>query len=349
MTHTALEQDRMRQASDWLVKLHDDELSSEQISQWLEWSQAHPDNLQAFEQVKLLMRDIRGLDEARKAQALQQLMARRQVRSSAWRYAAAAAVVLMLGAGGYVSWRQHLSHQIFDTTYMTAKAQNRVFTLPDGTRVEMGAGSRLHVGYTAEVRHVELIEGEAFFETETDSHRPFLVNAGEWRLSDIGTAFNVRKTHERVVVTVTEGIVDIAPLQAPPPEGGPAPLRLLAGDQVIMDPSLPVPETFSRVALEEAVSWQQGQLRFNNEPLPIVVANLNRYSTREIFLDPRLQTLRFSGTVLTGNVEGWLEAACRVFSLVRSADGDRIELAPSRSAQFDSGSAAAGRPRGSGE
>src|SRR5262249_8172354 len=144
---------RAREASEWLVKLHDDELSSEQISGWLEWSQAHPANLQAFEQVKALMRDMKRLDGGRKAAALERLVPRRAVPQrragrSVARYAIAASIVAALGLGGYAIW-QHQHHvQSFVQTYETGKAEDRAFTLPDGTRVELGALSRLNVRYT---------------------------------------------------------------------------------------------------------------------------------------------------------------------------------------------------------
>jgi transmembrane sensor len=317
---------RGRQASDWLVKLRDDELSSEQIAGWLEWSQAHPDNLRAFEQVKGLMREVKGLDAARRRQALERLLPQPVPRARrlapALRHALAAGILVSLGVGGYLLWQQHVRLQPFDGTYTTGTAEDRAFTLPDGTRVELGAGSRLHVRYTAEARRLELADGEAFFRTDTDARRPFLVTAGPWRLTDIGTAFNVRKTGEHLVVTVTEGIVDVAPA-APVATGESAPpLRLLAGEQAVMTQPEQSPPAVARVEPASATSWIQGQLRFSDEPLAVVVANLNRYAGRQIVLaDPALADLRFSGTVLTGNVEGWLEAACRVFSL-RQQPGD---------------------------
>ena len=62
--------------------------------------------------------------------------------------------------------------------------------------------------------------------------------------------------------------------------------------------------------------------------LDAVVANLNRYSSREIVLDdPRLAQLRYTGTVFSTRLDDWLDAVEGVVPVTVTDDGtDRILL-----------------------
>src|SRR5882724_3068938 len=47
---------RARAATEWLLRLQEDSLSEAQMSEWIEWCDADPKNLQAFEQLQCLWR-----------------------------------------------------------------------------------------------------------------------------------------------------------------------------------------------------------------------------------------------------------------------------------------------------
>jgi transmembrane sensor len=323
----------MREASEWLVGL-DDDLTAAQISEWLEWSQAHPGNLDAFDDLKSLLEGIRGLDRSHKAAALRELIAPTEIAASPssrlpklarLRYVLAASVAACVIATGYLLYADRGAGRPLTRVHLTAKAEMQAFELPDGTQVQLGPLSRLDVSFTRHARVVKLLSGEAFFDVETDARRPFLVRAGAWRLTDIGTAFNVRKTEEHVVVIVTQGIVDIMKEPRTGAAGTqfvPQPLRIVAGEQAVAvtrERAISV----SKVDAGSATSWQRGQLRFQDEPLGVVIANLNRYSEREILIaDPEVAQMTFSGTVLVDNIDGWLTGVCSVFGLRELRDGD---------------------------
>jgi transmembrane sensor len=341
LPHGSRDRLRMRAASTWLLRLREEELSAKQISAWLRWSHAHPGNLEAYDDVKSLLHRVRGLDAEQKSMALRRLTSERRQPDSPSRWLLAAALVTVAVALGFLTWRYRSQPEQFEATYTTSKAQERRFKLPDGTGIELGADSRLAVVLTPRVRMLELIEGEAFFHVKHDEGRRFVVRTGKWQLTDVGTAFNVRKTNEHVVLTVAEGVVDVAKKPSTDAVSGTVmdeqsshPMRLLAGEQAIMDAT----EDSLRLAKIEstaASSWEQGQLRFKDEPLSVVLANLNRYSKYEIVMaDPGIGTMRFSGTVLVDNLDGWLAAACRVF-LLREQRGPDNELLLYRQVQTD--------------
>jgi transmembrane sensor len=71
-------------------------------------------------------------------------------------------------------------------------------------------------------------------------------------------------------------------------------------------------------------AWREGLLQYRNEPLQSVIADVARYSARDIVIaDAAAADLRVTGTVFTNDVESWiqgLEAALPVRA-VRMPDG----------------------------
>ncbi|NQY66934.1 MAG: FecR domain-containing protein [Flavobacteriales bacterium] len=83
--------------------------------------------------------------------------------------------------------------------------------LMDNSDVKLNINSKLTYpkSFSADKRIVEL-KGEAFFEIEPDSTKPFIVKAGNVRIKVLGTAFNVNANNpDSVVVTVKEGTVKV--------------------------------------------------------------------------------------------------------------------------------------------
>src|SRR3546814_13380985 len=59
--------------------------------------------------------------------------------------------------------------------------------------------------------------GEAYFEVKHDAGRPFVVWAGERKVTVLGTRFSVRRDGDKVRVAVVEGKVRVDPVKATVP------------------------------------------------------------------------------------------------------------------------------------
>jgi transmembrane sensor len=236
----------------------------------------------------------------------------------------AASLAIAAMAIGYLTLWPWAQNAAFSTTYATVKAQNRRLTLPDGTRIDLGARSKIHLMYTPDSRTVQLRAGEAYFQVKHDARRPFVVWAGQLRVTDIGTAFDVRKNADRTVVSVGDGVVDVSHAEdgqsaTSAASSGTMPasqsIQLSAGHRASMDASdstLAV-STIDRQAI---ASWRHGRLKFQNAPLSAVIATINRYSKRDIVIaDPEIGNMRFTGTVFENRISDWLIATEEVFSL----------------------------------
>lgn len=109
-----------------------------------------------------------------------------------------------------------------DTTLVQEEAYQEVFSsfgsrskldLPDGSTVWLNAGTRIKfpIQFLQPSRKV-FIEGEAYFEIESDKEHPFIVVTDELEVVATGTKFNVEayKKDTSVAVTLLDGIVDVS-------------------------------------------------------------------------------------------------------------------------------------------
>src|SRR6185436_8428609 len=92
----------------------------------------------------------------------------------------------------------------------TAAGEQRSVPLGDGSVVALNGGTRLILD-RRNPRFAELAAGEATFTIRHDSAAPFVVAAGEHRIHDLGTAFNMVHEGDRLVVEVIEGAVRYDP------------------------------------------------------------------------------------------------------------------------------------------
>lgn len=349
-------EDLLAEAAIWLSEIQDPKCSAEHYSSWLEWLEADPDHVQAFDDVTVAStavskykEDLRSVpipDDA----ALDADRYDAQMPVSKWqkrdrrisvplsvrpRPTLLLQMVAMLAIG--VIGLSILAHHNLSTTpirsyaanYETAKAEYQKEELDDGSTIDIGPVSSLAINFTSENRTVVLGTGEATFSVAKAENRPFVVVAGPGTITAIGTQFNVRRDSNRVVISVLEGSVTVKPhsrtffapgassADFPPDE----PLRLTAGQQAIYD------ETgVLRVGTADpgvVTSWQTGRLQYLREPLRFVVTGINRYSEAEIVIaDSELEELEFTGTVFPGQTDEWLQSLAAVAPLRVERIGD---------------------------
>jgi transmembrane sensor len=244
-----------------------------------------------------------------------------------WAYIAGTAAALLLTLGLWSADRAGFGLPEFVrgsgespvTEYTTAQAIDREVHLADGSILRLGGASTVRVTYSTAHRNVELRRGEAYFEVQHDAARPFVVRAGAATVTAVGTAFNVRTDGGRIVVAVSEGVVEVVPRPAHA-GGGLSSVRASSGQQVTLDHvSTHAAYPTLAVQLSDAPpsdDWREGMLVFVDEPLRRVVARVNRYSRPDIVLaDDATGELRFTGTVLRDSIEDWVKGLEGAFAV----------------------------------
>lgn len=320
----------MTAAADWFAKLQERETSEKDFLEWQRWLNAAPEHQRAYRDIEHAWRLIGEVKPTPWA-SRQELAAEPPLQfahplrgesaearnSTRWLQALAASVLVFLTVGGLAYW---LDSPV--ESFSTGTAEQRSVRLPDGSRVTLGAASKVTQVYEAGARRVVLNFGEAFFEVAHDAERPFTVVVGQTEVRAVGTAFNVRVTSDRILVSVTEGRVAVDPSQTVArPE-----VMLSAGQQAGIARDGAVLE---RVSTLSAVTWLQGPFEYRGEELRYVIEDLNRYTDRRIVLtDESLGALRYSGTVFPDHLDEWLEGISGVLPVMVRDGGSQREIAP---------------------
>ena len=200
----------------------------------------------------------------------------------------------------------------FETTF----GENREVHLPDGSSIILGAKTALTTHYTDRERIMVLNTGESLFHVAHDPRRPFIVLAGRGCIRDVGTSFNVSRDSDRVVVTVVEGTVDVAPRHPSVEDPGAndlgadgsvqwQPMRLIRGQRVSYSKNGEA-SPIASADLKMTTSWREGRLQYDRENLRHVFADVNRYWNRQIIYDPQTGDLMYTGDVLQDDIDAWV-------------------------------------------
>jgi transmembrane sensor len=185
---------------------------------------------------------------------------------------------------------QHDVNIWLNADYTTGIAQTREIRLEDGSVAYLGADSAIDVAFDQTSRNIRLLSGEAYFEVEPDSGRPFRVDAGGVDTTVLGTAFDVRMIAEGTSVAVNHGRVAVEAAAATEELGAP----LEAGDWVHVSRAGKVER--GKDASDLAGGWRSGMLVVNDRSVGEVVEAIGRYFPGKIVLaDSAIAGQRITG------------------------------------------------------
>ncbi|HEY9046576.1 MAG TPA: FecR domain-containing protein [Ohtaekwangia sp.] len=130
---------------------------------------------------------------------------RKRIFTSIILFLSAGIAIFLLGK--YTEYRSY--HVTFQEKH-TLPGQQTIFTLSDGSIVELHNEATLRYpeefkGFRREV----YLQGEATFEIERDSLRPFTIHTHEFRTTGIGTSLNIKTTADIITVSVAKGIAHV--------------------------------------------------------------------------------------------------------------------------------------------
>lgn len=233
--------------------------------------------------------------------------------------ALATAAVLLLSAGGAV-----LYPRLFATHTYTARTGDRpVLRLADGTRIQLNTNTQVQTRVTGAERVVTLERGEAYFEVVHDEKRPFVVYAGNRRITDLGTKFSVRRNGDDVKVIVTEGKVRVDLINAPTPA---APVFAVQGNVVLAkaDETLVAPKSAKELA--DDLSWRTGMLTFDQETLADAAEQFNHYNDRKIVVTGAARDIRIGGSFRADNIDVFAQLVKNALGLKVTQSPDQITI-----------------------
>lgn len=278
---------------------------------------------------------------AAQARAQAQARARRRVRRQ--RALAAVASLALLAAVGAIAYRpaQPVSPPAL------ARGETKIIAperrvLPDGSIVDLRGGAEITTAFSATVRRIALVRGEAHFEVVKDRARPFIVSTLDVEVRAVGTAFVVERGAKSVEVMVTEGQVAVGRPGALPPPAATGPVResitradaaLVAAGQrtsVALSASAASATTVSEISPEDIsrrLAWRVPRLEFESAPLAEVIRLFADHGgARFVLADPALGDVRVSGFLRADRAEALLQLLASDHGIKSEFRGDEIVL-----------------------
>lgn len=247
--------------------------------------------------------------------------------------------------------------------YATQIGEYTNHTLDDGSTLWLNSNSQVKVDYSDDYRRIALLKGEAHFEVTKDASRPFEVYSMNRLVRALGTAFSVQKLEDRIEITVSEGVVELAIVddvfvlqpddlltstniklnkdEVTVSGNEPAKLSKYIG-KLIAGQSMSIPVVSSAriegednyvVHLDEdemgrKLSWLDGKLIFAGETLEEVITEISRHTSIKIDVpDSELKKLQIGGNFKAGETEKLFYILESGFGLVvNKIDENHVEL-----------------------
>lgn len=156
----------------------------------------------SFNEMPLSENDSVRLKDEIISNVLREINPPARVHKLYWWYAAAVAVLLGSALPFFLP-KQKPVPVMADQVVSTPAGSRKTIRLPDGTMVQMNAGTSLVIAgdFGANTRSITLT-GEAFFTVATDARHPFIIHAGNIQTTVLGTSFNIRSWPEEDTWTI---------------------------------------------------------------------------------------------------------------------------------------------------
>lgn len=316
-------------AARWFARRRSGAMSAQELRElevWLSQDEAHR---RAFDHLAMIWGGAEGTRNDPEVMQMREAARRSQVVRRWQAFAAMAAVfiaVCFVGAGvaNWLTAGSNASPELVAAAdhqeFRTSVGQTATVTLADGSVVTLDTDTVLRTRTTWNRRYAELAKGRAFFRVAHEKTRPFVVLANGRTVTALGTSFEVAVERGRFEVTLVSGKVRV---EQPKPDDRKA-ATLKPGTKLVA----PVEGAWQVATADIAreTSWVEGLLRFRDEPLGRVAAELNKYSKKKVVIDdPAISARPIQGAFAAGDVDEFVRAA-EAYGLARVASNSSEEV-----------------------
>lgn len=209
-----------------------------------------------------------------------------------WQQVAAILLLPLLILSAYLYFKP--ASQIAETyqELFTPYGTWSVVNLPDGSKVWLNAGSSLkYPTQFSDKQRVVSMQGEAYFEVESDKEHPFIVKTKQLTVEATGTAFNVNAyaPDHVAAVTLVKGKVAVTLDQKKT-------ISLSPGEKIDYNLATSL-YNVNKTNTYKWCSWKDGILIFRDDPLEYVFKRLGQtYNVEFILKDAELGKYSYKAT-----------------------------------------------------
>jgi transmembrane sensor len=303
-----------REVINWLIRLTSGEATPDDFTELAKWRGRSPAHNHAYQKISALWDQLDKPLLAWHQQSLltenslpEQCIERPQIvkrpsekkRLKGLLAAAIFATLILVGL-----FPDYVIHPFAD--FRTLIGERTSITLADGSIAHLNTNTAINIDFSSDIRHIELLHGEAEFEVAHDTHKPFIVSSGAIQTQAIGTKFIVRLDDSSGAVTLLQGRVQTSSVGS-----------IKSDRQVVISLASRDQATFNngrfsainQVDITEADTWKNGRLQMNFVTLEQVVTEISRYRRGAVKLSaPQLAHHKINAVIDLKQIDVWLEA-----------------------------------------
>jgi len=211
--------------------------------------------------------------------------------------------------------------------FRTSSGQQASMVLSDGTSVRLNAESQLTYmqDYGQMNRSVNL-SGEAYFEVEKDTLKPFIVYTGDLDVEVLGTSFNVYSYEEEDIaeMTLISGRIKVSTHTSPAQT-----VYLNPNEKIVFN------KVSGKIKIEETdnrfeTAWLKGALVFRSKPMKDVKEKLERkYGVTIHMDDPLIANDLFTGSFDCDNIVEVMKILQTHYTFTYVISGNHVFINPS--------------------
>src|SRR6185437_3987353 len=308
----------LAQAADWLTERMSGDWSSEKQAALDAWLAESSGNLLAYWRLEATWERTNRLAALRTAIKPWTGQPQKSVRPTIVKVAAAVIAVSALAGLSTL-----YSAKPAEKSFATGTGGRHIIKKKDGSAIELNTNTRLRL-IECNARVVVLDKGEAYFQIKHDTARPFVVVAGDHRVTDLGTKFVIRRDASLLRVSLLEGSARVDGIG---PQRDTASATLTPGDVAIATAETLAITKRPQRQLKDALAWRRGLLVFSNTPLGDVVAELNRYNATKLTVaDSETAKIGIGGTFPVHDTGAFARVAHQLLGLRVASRGNELVI-----------------------
>lgn len=302
-----------------------DKATKEEWEQLDTWKKESQDNLNELLELKSIWNesmDLKGYEEFDQSDAWNKInlqledtpevpVRKVKILSLKWVGGIAAAIVLTLFA-----WNAFSDHT--PSGYIGHFAdQIELLNLDDGSEVTINRNSKLSYADNFTDKRDIILDGEAYFDVARDEQHPFSIHTDHADITVLGTSFNIYEGDDYTDVYVTSGKVKVLTKNNE--------VTLTVNDMVrckdgeISTLSVPGPNY---------LSWKTNKLSFQDTPLHIAIADINKHYGKQIVFSGTSKAMnqKINNVFVNQDFDSVLEEIALIIGISYAKEGKRIVI-----------------------